>query len=192
MQIIVLDTRSFRSPLKLKGPDFPHWGRYEPDNDPGKTMLGVTQWAWLEGELKRPADLRFIVSGVQVVAEGHGFERWGNLPGERDRLLRLVRDTGVHGVVLLSGDRHAGALYKQPNAGSYPVVELTASSLNLPYGPSRDGPSPNRLSNMYHPENFGLIDIDWTKRELQIDLKAIDGASVAGLAVPFRELGLAP
>lgn len=192
VQLIMLDTRSFRSPLRPKGPDFPHWGRYEPDNDPEKTILGPAQWAWLEAELRRPAELRLIVSSIQVVAEGHGYERWGNLPRERDRLLRLVRETGANGVVLFSGDRHSGALYKQANEGGYPLVELTTSSLNLPYGPSRDGPSPNRLSNMYHPENFGLLEIDWEKRELQVHLKAIDGARVAGLTVPFRELGMAP
>ena len=41
-------------------------------------MLGETQWAWLEDQLSMPADIRIITSSIQVIAEGHGWERWGN------------------------------------------------------------------------------------------------------------------
>ena len=40
------------------------------------------------------------------------WERWGLIPSERLRLLRLIRSTNAKGVVLLSGDRHTGGLYK--------------------------------------------------------------------------------
>ena len=68
----MLDTRYFRSPLKptdemnARGKE-----RWIPDEDPSKTMLGDAQWAWLENELKRPAELRLIVSSIQVLSEGH-------------------------------------------------------------------------------------------------------------------------
>ncbi len=130
VQIIMLDTRYFRSPLKPKTASFPHWGKYEPDDDPAKTMLGAAQWSWLERELKKPADVRLLVSSIQVLAEGHGFERWGNLPRERDRLLRLLQATDAKGIILLSG-----ALYRAERPGSHPLAELTSSSLNRPYGP---------------------------------------------------------
>ena len=53
MQVILLDTRSFRSaPIKLPG------GGYQPVMDPDATVLGAAQWAWLETELRRPADIR--------------------------------------------------------------------------------------------------------------------------------------
>jgi alkaline phosphatase D len=137
VQIIMLDTRWFRSPLKPKTESFQHWGKYEPDDDPAKTMLGEAQWTWLERELKKPAELRILVSSIQVLAEGHGFERWGNLPRERDRLLRLLDATNAKGVILLSGDRHSGALYKLERRGSYPLVELTSSSLRRRTAPRR-------------------------------------------------------
>jgi alkaline phosphatase D len=135
VQVIMLDTRYFRSALKPRTDAFPHWGKYEPDDDPAKTMLGAAQWAWLEQELRKPGELRLVVSSIQVLAEGHGFERWGNLPRERDRLLRLIAATGAKGVILLSGDRHSGALYRLERPGSYALVEITSSSLNRPYGP---------------------------------------------------------
>jgi alkaline phosphatase D len=190
VQIIMLDTRTFRSGLKPKSAGFPHWGKYEPDEDAGKTMLGPAQWAWLERELKRPAELRLLVSSVQVLSEGHGFERWGNLPRERERLLRLIAESGAKGIIVLSGDRHSGALYKLAAAGSYPLIEITSSSLNRPYGPSQDTHTPELASSMYYLENFGLLGIDWEGRRVEVELRAHDGARIAAMTVSFRNLGL--
>ncbi|MEO1207668.1 MAG: alkaline phosphatase D family protein [Pseudomonadota bacterium] len=173
VQLIFLDTRSFRGPLTRKTASFPHWGRYEPSSAPTQVMLGDAQWAWFEGELKKPAEIRVIVSSVQVLAEGHGFERWGNLPAERERLMRVLNATGAKGVIFVSGDRHAGALYAQDlselasdgdpstDATDQIIPELTTSSLNRSYGPSKDAPHPTRLSPILHQENFGLIDVNW-------------------------------
>ena len=114
VQIILLDVRWFRSPLKLTDQrGAPGKERYLPDPDPAKTMLGDTQWAWLADELRKPAELRLLVSSIQVLAEGHGWERWGNFPLERQKLLDTIRDSRAKGVVLLSGDRHIGALYRE-------------------------------------------------------------------------------
>ena len=117
MQVILLDTRWFRSALKPSDDrGKPGKERYLPDADPAKTMLGEAQWRWLEEQLRQPAELRLLVSSIQVVAEGHGWERWGNFPLERQRLYRLIADTRAQGVVFLSGDRHVGALYREPPA----------------------------------------------------------------------------
>ncbi|MEA2803313.1 MAG: alkaline phosphatase, partial [Rhodospirillaceae bacterium] len=114
VQVILLDLRWFRSPLKVTDQrGAPGKERYVPDPDPAKTMLGPVQWAWLAGELRKPAEIRLIVSSTQVLAEGHGWERWGNMPLERQKFLDTIRDSGAKGVVLLSGDRHVGALYRE-------------------------------------------------------------------------------
>ena len=189
VQIIALDTRSFRSPLKVKDQSFPHWGKYMPDPDPAKSMLGAHQWSWLAARLAEPAELRIVISSIQVLAEGHGFERWGNLPAERDRLVSLVRSTGAKGVVLASGDRHMGALYAQALGPGRMLPELTASSLNRSYGPSKDARTPELKSAPYHAENFGLIDIDWAARTLTLRLKGLGGEAVADLPLTFAALG---
>ena len=82
-------------------------------------------------QLRAPAELRLIVSSVQVLALGHGHERWGNLPRERARLLGLIADTRANGVILLSGDRHRGALYRLDEGVPYPLYEITSSGLNM-------------------------------------------------------------
>ena len=101
-------------------------------------MLGPEQWTWLEAQLREPADLRLIVSSIQLVADGHQFEHWGNFPRERKRLFNLIRDTRASGVVLLSGDRHLAEISKlsasDPEGPGYPLFDITSSSLNAPSG----------------------------------------------------------
>ena len=101
VQLILLDTRYFRSPLRRTDePGAPGKERYLPDSDPAKTMLGEEQWGWLRGVLEEVADLRILASSIQVIADGHGFEAWRHLPAERDRLYALLRETGANGVVV--------------------------------------------------------------------------------------------
>ncbi|MBL8673227.1 MAG: alkaline phosphatase family protein [Alphaproteobacteria bacterium] len=188
VQVILLDTRWFRSPLKPTDQrDAPGKERYLPDPDPAKTMLGSAQWAWLEERLREPAELRLVVSSIQVVAEGHGFERWGNLPAERQRLLDLIRRTEAAGVVLLSGDRHLAALYRESAGTPYPLVEITSSSLNRPYHGSRE-PGPNRLGGVYGDTNFGTVDIDWWEGTVTLAVRDEAGQAVRRTAVRLEEL----
>lgn len=190
VQVIMLDTRSFRSKLKRKTKGFKYWGRYEPIEDPERTMLGDAQWEWLEEQLYEAADVRLIATSVQMLADGHGFERWGNLPLEQDRFLELIDDTGARGVVLLSGDRHNGALYQTELENGQRLPEMTSSSLNRSYGPAKDGKTRERMSKMYNQENFGLVDIDWRLRKLSLTLKDMDGEILDSLSVKFRDLGI--
>ena len=187
VQVILLDTRFFRSPLKRsETPNTEGYRPYLPDADPAKTMLGDAQWAWLAAELKRPAEIRLVVSSVQVLADGHLFEGWRTLPAERARLYRTLR--GVPGVVLLSGDRHVGGLYRERGIAPYSLHELTASSLNLP----RRQPTHERDSfgGVVTAENFGLVEIDWDRRVLTLSVRGMDGAARKRLDVRFRDLGL--
>ena len=68
--------------------------------------MGKQQWEWFEQEIKRPADLTLVVSSIQMISDQHRFEKWGNYPHERKRLLKLIDDAKLPGVVLISGDRH--------------------------------------------------------------------------------------
>ena len=44
--------------------------RYNRDDEgPESDTLGENQWQWLEAELKKPADLRFVISGFQVLMD---------------------------------------------------------------------------------------------------------------------------
>jgi alkaline phosphatase D len=190
VQIILLDLRWFRSPLKASDQrGAPGKERYVPDPDPAKTMLGPVQWAWLAGELRKPAEIRLIVSSTQVLAEGHGWERWGNMPLERQKLLDTIRDSGAKGCVLLSGDRHVGALYRETPPGHYPLYELTSSGLNMVYWAAKE-PGPNRVGALYAAANFGVVDIDWWEQTLTLALRDEGGNTRRSAILSFDELQL--
>lgn len=189
VQVIGLDTRWFRSPLKATDQrSAPGKERYLPDPDPSKTMLGDAQWRWLEQQLRERADVRVIVSSVQCVVEGHGFERWGNLPAERERLYRSIRDSGARGVVVVSGDRHIGGLYREANATlPYPLYEMTSSGVTHPWATAKEA-GPNRIGPLVTVQHYGVVDIDFAARQLVLSLRGIDNRALHSQAITFDEL----
>lgn len=191
VQVILLDVRWFRSSLKVTDQrGAPGKERYVPDSDPAKTMLGAEQWAWLAAELRKPAEVRLIVSSTQVLAEGHGWERWGNFPLEKQKLIDTIRASGAKGVVLLSGDRHIGALYRETPADLYPLYEATSSGLNMVYWAAKEA-GPNRLGAIYAAANFGVVDIDWWERKLVLALRDDAGNTRRAVEIAFDTLGIA-
>jgi alkaline phosphatase D len=191
VQVILLDTRFFRSSLKPTDQrNAAGRERYLPDEDPGKTMLGEAQWTWLAERLREPADVRLIVSSIQVVAEGHGWERWGNFPRERQRLYDLIRASAAGGVILLSGDRHVGGLYRETTTTPYPFVEITSSGINQVFPGNREA-GPNRLGAVYGAPNFGTIDVDWWERTATLSLRSENGEPVRRQVVRLDELRIA-
>jgi alkaline phosphatase D len=188
VQVILLDTRFFRSPLKPTDlRDAPGRERYVPDDDPSKTMLGDEQWSWLADRLREPADLRLVVSSIQVLAEGHGWERWGNFPRERQRLYDLVRDTGANGVLFISGDRHIGGLYRETSGVPYPLVEITSSGLNQVFAANREA-GPNRIGAVYGAANFGTVDVDWWEGQVTLSIRNEANEVVRRVSVKLSDL----
>ncbi len=187
-QVIMLDTRFFRTPLMATD----EWGvkgkeRYIPSTDAHQDMLGTDQWTWLENQLQKPADLRLIVSSVQVMAtDGHGWEAWSRLPKEQGRLYGLINQTNANGVVFVSGDRHTAFLYRKNDVLPYPAYELTASSLNVAFAETTDERDSAQIGEGYPPENFGAIDIDWNSGTAALSIKANDGTTVRETSVKFK------
>lgn len=182
VQFILLDSRFFRSDLvsmPYRDPGPPR-GWYIPNTDAKATLLGDAQWQWLEQELAKPAELRFIISSVQLVTSAHNFESWANFPKERDRFYALLAAKGVNNAVLLTGDRHTGGLYKAEVAGlKTPLWEVTASSLNFAFGKGEEGsrePDPSRVGGFWAVPNFSLIDIDWASKSVKLSLRKDDNS----------------
>lgn len=173
VQVVLLDTRYNRSALKpTDARGAAGRERYLPDDDAAKTFLGERQWAWLTDTLRQPAEVRLIVSSIQVLAAGHGWERWGNLPREKQRLLDLIHAASGT-TVLLSGDRHLGALYHE-----HDLYDLTSSSLNKPFGDGSTEAGPNRVGDVFTAANFGQVTLDWAAKTITLDLCNSLGHSV--------------
>ena len=160
LQLVLLDTRYFRSPLKRrKGkPPYRRMGKWIPDHSPTATMLGDAQWKWLEKELKKPAKIRLIGSSIQFSVPHHGYETWANMPLEKQRMIDLIKKTQAEGVIFLSGDIHSSELCIAEPEGCYPLIDFTSSSLNIPLGTSA---THRRTGPAFGGANFGLVEVDW-------------------------------
>jgi alkaline phosphatase D len=160
LQIILLDTRSFRD-QPLRAP-FSSWKNdYLPDTNPDKTLLGAEQWAWLEERLREPADLRIIGSSIQFSHEYNGWESWTNFPSELIKMVDLIKKTKANGVIFISGDVHWGELSILKPAGCYPLHDLTASGLNRDW--ANVEPNRNRYGDACMDFHFGMLEIHWSE-----------------------------
>lgn len=195
VQVILLDTRYFRSPLKRAAkPDFGSGSRvppYIPNNDPDVTMLGAEQWTWLEEQLKKPAEVRLIGSSVQAVHDEHPWEKWANFPAERTKFFNLIRSTQANGVVILSGDRHLAELSMDASLVGYPLYDLTSSGFNQGTKTWRAAEkNSKRIAAMPYGDNLGMVLIDWSKPDpvLTLQIRDVDGDVVIGHKVPLSVL----
>lgn len=161
INLILLDTRFFRSKL-VRRKDKSGDKYYEKNEKPDSTILGPQQWAWLEKEIKEPATLTVIVSSIQMIPEEHRFEKWGNYPHERSRLLNLIKDSKLSNVVLVSGDRHFSELSKYELEPGKFIWEITSSGMN--YGGSFGKYEKNSYrQDWVGKQGFSVLDIDWQK-----------------------------
>ncbi len=169
LQIIMLDTRWFRSPLKkVEDPANP-LRKFGPTDDKKATVLGEEQWAWLERQLRKPADVRVVVSSIQFVAEEHGFEKWANFPLEKERFLNLLRRVGPKNLFIVSGDRHLGTIAKQDVKDWGTLYDITASGINRVS--DLDEKDKSYMGDPVKVENFGLMKIDWARKKINFELR---------------------
>ncbi len=193
IQIIMLDTRYFRSQLEQSDERMPGWRSkpYKPATGPDASMLGDAQWTWLEEQLRQPAELRIIASSIQVISDEHPFEKWSNFPHERQRLYDTIRKTSANGVVIISGDRHLGDISVDDKAVGYPLYDVTASGLNqATLGWRMMEPNSHRVAGLPYGNHFGVIEVDWQKREpiVSLQLRHEDGQLAVQSRFPLSVL----
>jgi alkaline phosphatase D len=98
VEFFLLDSRSQRTPNS------------EP-NGPGKSMLGAGQLQWLEdGLLRSTATWRFILTPVVFNPTTPKEDSWYGFAYERQQIVNFIKDHSIRGVILISGDLHAGAI----------------------------------------------------------------------------------
>ena len=160
VHLIFLDNRSFKSEWKLTD-EFNKEGkeRYVKDFDPEKTLLGKKQWQWLKDKLNEDSDIKIILSSLQILSLGHGWESWDKLPLERERLFNLIDESNVSNLFILSGDRHRGGFYRFKTNDNNDIHEFTSSSLNLPIPFNTEEKGPLRIGSTYRKANFGVVRI---------------------------------
>lgn len=174
VKVLLLDARYFRDELEKNTTGYQ---RYKPNLE--GDILGEAQWTWLEQELTNSdAQIHFIASGIQMIPEEHGFEKWANFPKARARLLDLLSSTQVAFPVLLSGDRHISEFSRlELPTLSNPVYEFTSSGLTHSYDSFSGEPNEHRVGDVVFQRNYGVIKVDWstTRPTLTFHMKGLSG-----------------
>jgi alkaline phosphatase D len=174
VKVLILDTRYFRSQLvKDDDPD----RRYKPNTANDATVLGETQWKWLQTELKNSdADFNLIMSSIQFLSREHGFETWGNFPNEVEKLENMIVDSKAKGVIILSGDRHISEFSKKTLSGmAYPLIDFTSSGLTHSYFSFSGEPNRYRVGEVISCKSYGTITLDLRNREVDFRIMGDNG-----------------
>lgn len=169
VKIIMLDTRYFRTPLT---PDPSGIKRYIPTNDKTATMLGKTQWRWLKKQLKRSkADFNIIMSSIQVLSTEHGFETWGNMPMELEKLEKLITSSHAKNVIIISGDRHISEFsIKNIGSNDFPLMDFTSSGMTHSYHNFSGEDNPLRFGKVISQKSYGMITLDFNSQKATFDM----------------------
>ena len=172
LQVIMLDTRTFRDPLMKSSKKPPYKNDYQPDPSDSKTLLGEEQWKWLEGVLNEPADMRIICSSIQFGHEYNGWESWTNLPKQQEKMIGLIKKTKANGCVFISGDVHWAEISKREFDDQYSLYDVTASGLTEDW--HNVEPNKFRVGQPYRNNHFGMLQVDWEQEDPNITMKIID------------------
>jgi alkaline phosphatase D len=178
VQFIMLDTRTFRDPLRLNlgGHLFKIKKKWKNDYIPiqrrSATFLGKEQWGWLEGVLKEPADIRIVMSSSQFGISYNGYEAWANMPREREKFISVIQKTKANGIIFISGDVHWAEISKINIENGYPLYDITSSGITQDW--SHIEPNDNRVGEAFPSNNAGLIEIDWNQPDPLVQFKIID------------------
>lgn len=183
IHFIFLDTRWFRDSLE-ENPDKNSMIKFFPTKDTKKTILGKDQWSWLEKSLKKPAEIKIIISSIQFLPTEHGFEKWQNFPHERQKLIQLIEKSPNKNMIILSGDRHLGEISKLKTKKGQ-IIEVTASSINRASKIFKEQNSLRLSAVPYFDENFGLGQIDWKQKQIKLKLMNLSGNTVSETAISF-------
>lgn len=182
VRIILPDLRWNRAPLKhVSRKDYKrtrqpqHRGPYSPSSEPAASMLGETQWQWLQQELRAEEPIKIIASSLQLLADFTGWEAWTNYPYDRQRLLNFIRQEKINGVMIISGDTHWGELSRFDQGMDYPLWEVTSSGLTEEW--KNISPNKHRIGAATSDINFGEVTVDWQQPDplIRFGLRDVNG-----------------
>jgi alkaline phosphatase D len=160
--LITLDTRTFRDDLTISNEK---GKKYQPNTYGSGSMLGDQQWDWFE-KLLENNNSKYIVlaSTIQVINDAHNYEKWGNMPHERDKLFKLITKHSDKKFIILSGDRHFSEVseIKLPQL-NYTLYDLTSSGITQKYSSNIPEINPNRESPFINDYNFASLSFNNNK-----------------------------
>lgn len=168
VDLFLLDDRWYRSANRM-------------NDEPGKTMFGAQQLAWLRNALVYSnAPLKLVVNGSQMWNRANRFEGFNHFSYEQKALSDWLLAQRVDGVMFASGDRHFTELLRVERPGAYPLYEFTSSPLTSrayenPDNAERTNPD-LVAGTLVGKRQFGLIRLTGPEQVRRITLESYDAA----------------
>jgi alkaline phosphatase D len=174
IQVVMLDNRSFKG------------------NPPGGSVLGDAQWSWLAQELRKPARLRIIMSGMEQISSSTTPEGWGLYLAEQQHLYDVIKAAQARGAFIISGDKHYAEISRRDVGLGYPLYDFTSSPMSAPPEPVEANKYRDAPGSIVSDNNYGLITIDWTAADPSIHVQmfhATKGTVLLEKTVTVGQLG---
>ena len=209
LRMHVLDTRSYRSDQFCERPGATREATdlCDPVDQPGRTMMGAAQEAWLDRGLTNDAHWNFIAQQVLMMPydarkDGGarpviGTDNWNGYPLARQRLVDSIARHNLNNVVIGSGDMHQHVVGSVPHRSADPTSPAIASeflatsiSSNGTGGPHYRGetqtlshnPNVELINNQRGYQLFTVTSDRWLAELKVIDQVDRPGGNIATLA----------
>ena len=200
VEISLLDGRQYRSRVACYALPKRGGGHIETDmscperRDPGRSMLGTAQEAWLFDGLARSRSRWQVIAQDVLMAElrerqddgsiGYWTDDWNGYPASRDRLLQHLASARVRNPVVLSGDIHSfwcNDLKPDFGDSASPVVatEFVGSSVTSyppPYDLFRKFLPDNPHVRYFESRKRGYMSVDLSPARMTTRFRAIADA----------------
>jgi alkaline phosphatase D len=196
----VLDTRSHRSEQLCERTDERACRKTD---EPGSTMLGARQEAWLGEGLANDVRWNLIAQQVRVMPlvrknetgqeTPAAMDTWSGYPAARERLIQTIMDRKLTNVVIATGDSHihnVGIVPERADALDGPAVATEFLGTSISSG--GDGMAQSELASAYMHNNphFDLVNqqrgyqlFEVTPSVWKTDVKVIDKVQSPGGAL---------
>lgn len=170
VDMFVLDTRSFRSPNNAV-------------DNASKTMLGAAQKAALKAWLSAStSQFKFLVSSVPFSDFGTtNNDSWRGFTTERAEIFRYIRDNRIGGVVLLSGDQHWSAVFRNTSFAPYRFYEFMPTPLWTNNRPPPAVTDPQILFINGDRRIYAVFDVDATVSPARLTVEYFDAVTNASV-----------
>jgi hypothetical protein len=178
-RFILSDTRSERDPA-------------DASQGPEKSMLGTAQKEWLKQELlaaKGKFPVIFWVSTVSWIGKP-GEDNWGAYEDERREIANFIKENGITGVCILSGDAHMLAADDGTNSdfatdGGAPLPVLQAASLDSTASFS-GGPYSNGFYGPRKDEGcYGLVRVEDKGSSIDVSFSGLNDRNQERISLRF-------
>ncbi len=162
VQFFLLDDRYFRT------------ADHNPFSE--KKFLGDAQLEWLiEALSSSPAIFKIIAIGGQVLSTAPIQQNYINYVDEHQKLLSMIKEAKIPGIIFLSGDRHHTELSALQQQDFYTLYDFTISPFTSgTHQPKQEGNTlqvPGTLVNEY---NFAVAEVTGSLKDRKIKFSIYD------------------